>query len=199
MSRSGAHHKLGYRGTTNTLLNFGEGKFPVRAHPVPSGTGWAAREGLRCMFHMMNEARIGVRHGCRDARARRTRRASSTRASVRRAGRSPARNRRSQDARKRRSDHRTRRRQAHAAGAEGVCRRRLALGLLRRVSSTNSTPAPRAAPEAALLLEMLDAGGQRWQRMVAWRRTRSRSRSMAATATRATSWSKQYWRDNRLK
>ena len=27
---AGLNHKLGYRGTTNTLLNFGEGKFPVR-------------------------------------------------------------------------------------------------------------------------------------------------------------------------
>ncbi|MDE2617927.1 MAG: acyl-CoA dehydrogenase, partial [Burkholderiales bacterium] len=27
---AGLNHKLGYRGTTNTLLNFGEGKYPVR-------------------------------------------------------------------------------------------------------------------------------------------------------------------------
>jgi alkylation response protein AidB-like acyl-CoA dehydrogenase len=67
---AGLNHKLGYRGTTNTLLNFGEGKFPVRG---ASGGGLDGRgagaigylvgkpgEGLRCMFHMMNEARIGV-------------------------------------------------------------------------------------------------------------------------------------------
>jgi butyryl-CoA dehydrogenase len=67
---AGLNHKLGYRGTTNTLLNFGEGKFPVRGE---SGGGLDGRgggaigylvgkpgEGLRCMFHMMNEARIGV-------------------------------------------------------------------------------------------------------------------------------------------
>ena len=67
---AGLNHKLGYRGTTNTLLNFGEGKFAVRGE---SGGGLDGRgagaigylvgkpgEGLRCMFHMMNEARIGV-------------------------------------------------------------------------------------------------------------------------------------------
>ena len=64
---AGLNHKLGWRGTTNTLLNFGEGKYPVPS----TGSGQAAdgavgylvgkpHEGLRCMFHMMNEARIGV-------------------------------------------------------------------------------------------------------------------------------------------
>lgn len=58
---AGLNHKLGWRGTTNTLLNFGEGKFK------PGGQGGAVGylvgkpgEGLRCMFHMMNKARIGV-------------------------------------------------------------------------------------------------------------------------------------------
>ena len=51
---AGLNHKLGYRGTTNTLLNFGE-----RGGAI----GWrvgAPGEGLALMFHMMNEARIGV-------------------------------------------------------------------------------------------------------------------------------------------
>ncbi len=66
---AGLNHKLGWRGTTNTLLNFGEGKYPVRPS-TNSGQAAAAgaigylvgkpHEGLRCMFHMMNEARIGV-------------------------------------------------------------------------------------------------------------------------------------------
>jgi butyryl-CoA dehydrogenase len=58
---AGLNHKLGYRGTTNTLLNFGEGKFPVRG--ASGAVGYLVGqpgEGLRCMFHMMNEARIGV-------------------------------------------------------------------------------------------------------------------------------------------
>jgi alkylation response protein AidB-like acyl-CoA dehydrogenase len=58
---AGLNHKCGWRGTTNTLLNFGEGKF------TPQGKAGAIGylvgrpgEGLRCMFHMMNKARIGV-------------------------------------------------------------------------------------------------------------------------------------------
>ena len=68
---AGLNHKLGYRGIPNTLLNFGEGKFAVRGgvgHGGLDGAGSGAvgylvgkpGEGLRCMFHMMNEARIGV-------------------------------------------------------------------------------------------------------------------------------------------
>ena len=65
---AGLNHKLGWRGTTNTLLNFGEGKFPVGSSAGLDGQGAGAigylvgqpGEGLRCMFHMMNEARIGV-------------------------------------------------------------------------------------------------------------------------------------------
>ncbi|MBB2486003.1 acyl-CoA dehydrogenase [Mitsuaria sp. WAJ17] len=58
---AGLNHKLGYRGTTNCLLNFGEGRHQ------PGGQGGAIGyrvgapgEGLKAMFHMMNEARIGV-------------------------------------------------------------------------------------------------------------------------------------------
>ncbi len=58
---AGLNHKLGWRGTTNTLLNFGEGKYLVDG--APGAVGYLVGqpgEGLRCMFHMMNEARIGV-------------------------------------------------------------------------------------------------------------------------------------------
>ena len=62
---AGLNHKLGYRGTTNALLNFGEGRFAVRSASGARGgaIGYLVGkpgEGLRCMFHMMNEARIGV-------------------------------------------------------------------------------------------------------------------------------------------
>jgi alkylation response protein AidB-like acyl-CoA dehydrogenase len=58
---AGLNHKLGYRGIPNTLLNFGEGKHPARGGAGAIGylVGQAG-EGLRCMFHMMNEARIAV-------------------------------------------------------------------------------------------------------------------------------------------
>ena len=58
---AGLNHKLGYRGIPNTLLNFGEGKFPVQGKPGAIGyLVGRPGEGLRCMFHMMNEARIAV-------------------------------------------------------------------------------------------------------------------------------------------
>lgn len=58
---AGLNHKLGYRGTTNTLLNFGEGRYPVRGAAGAIGYRVGREgDGLRCMFHMMNEARIGV-------------------------------------------------------------------------------------------------------------------------------------------
>ena len=58
---AGLNHKLGWRGTTNTLLNFGEGKYPVggRAGAVGYLVGQPGK-GLHCMFHMMNEARIAI-------------------------------------------------------------------------------------------------------------------------------------------
>jgi alkylation response protein AidB-like acyl-CoA dehydrogenase len=54
VSLVGLNHKMGYRGTVNTLLNFGEnddcvGELVGEPH-----------RGLSYMFHMMNEARISV-------------------------------------------------------------------------------------------------------------------------------------------
>jgi alkylation response protein AidB-like acyl-CoA dehydrogenase len=51
---AGLNHKMGYRGTVNTLLNFGENGGAV-GYLVGE-----AHQGLSYMFHMMNEARIGV-------------------------------------------------------------------------------------------------------------------------------------------
>jgi alkylation response protein AidB-like acyl-CoA dehydrogenase len=58
---AGLNHKMGSRGTTNCLLNFGEGRHK------PAGKAGAIgylvgqpHQGLMNMFHMMNEARIGV-------------------------------------------------------------------------------------------------------------------------------------------
>jgi len=58
---AGLNHKLGYRGTVNALLNFGEGK--ARPQGQAGAIGYrvgAAGDGLAIMFTMMNEARIGV-------------------------------------------------------------------------------------------------------------------------------------------
>lgn len=58
---AGLNHKLGWRGIPNTLLNFGEGKYPVRGAAGAIGYRVGAPgAGLKGMFHMMNEARIAV-------------------------------------------------------------------------------------------------------------------------------------------
>ncbi len=51
---TGLIHKMGYRGTTSTMLNFGE-----QGGAVGYLVG-KPHQGLAQMFHMMNEARIGV-------------------------------------------------------------------------------------------------------------------------------------------
>jgi alkylation response protein AidB-like acyl-CoA dehydrogenase len=66
---AGLNHKLGWRGTSNALLNFGEGTYPVPSAAGQSGAPSAGAvgylvgqpgRGLQYMFHMMNEARINV-------------------------------------------------------------------------------------------------------------------------------------------
>ena len=58
---AGLNHKMGFRGTVNTVLNLGEGRW------TPQGAAGAIgylvgepHQGLKYMFHMMNEARSGV-------------------------------------------------------------------------------------------------------------------------------------------
>lgn len=61
---AGLNHKMGYRGTVNCALNFGENH--DRARGVGGAVGELVGEphkGLACMFHMMNEARIAVGTG----------------------------------------------------------------------------------------------------------------------------------------
>ncbi len=57
----GLNHKMGFRGTVNTIPNLGEGAY------LPGGEAGAVgylvgepHRGLAYMFHMMNEARIGI-------------------------------------------------------------------------------------------------------------------------------------------
>ncbi|MCY9783326.1 acyl-CoA dehydrogenase [Nocardiopsis sp. EMB25] len=61
---AGLNHKMGYRGTVNALLNFGEGAHTPGG--APGAVGYLVGEphqGLEYMFHMMNGARIGVGAG----------------------------------------------------------------------------------------------------------------------------------------
>lgn len=54
---AGLNHKMGQRGTVNTVLNVGEGGDTIGEIVGAPG------QGLACMFTMMNEARIGVAMG----------------------------------------------------------------------------------------------------------------------------------------
>lgn len=51
---TGLNHKMGYRGTVNTALAFGSER------PAVGELVGEPHQGLRYMFHMMNEARVGV-------------------------------------------------------------------------------------------------------------------------------------------
>ncbi|MCW1958775.1 MAG: acyl-CoA dehydrogenase [Mycobacterium sp.] len=64
VSLAGLNHKMGQRGITNTVLNFGDGTF------TPGGQAGAVgylvgepHRGIAYMFTMMNEARLGVGMG----------------------------------------------------------------------------------------------------------------------------------------
>ncbi|MGC4771755.1 acyl-CoA dehydrogenase family protein [Micromonospora sp. DT44] len=60
----GLNHKMGFRGTTNALLSFGDGGHTPGGQPGAVGhLVGAPHQGLAQMFHMMNEARIGVGAG----------------------------------------------------------------------------------------------------------------------------------------
>jgi alkylation response protein AidB-like acyl-CoA dehydrogenase len=88
VSLVGLNHKMGYRGTVNTVLYFGEGTH--RPDGAAGAIGYLVGQqnlGLAAMFHMMNEARIAVGAGAaRSATCTR----STMPGSVRRAGRSAA-------------------------------------------------------------------------------------------------------------
>ena len=58
---AGLNHKMGQRGITNTVLNFGDGTFTPGGQPGAVGylVGEAHR-GIVYMFHMMNEARLHI-------------------------------------------------------------------------------------------------------------------------------------------
>ena len=145
---AGLNHKMGYRGTTNTLLNFGEGRFQPQGRRARSAIWSASRTaGLACMFHMMNEARIGVGLGA--AMLGYTGYLHSLDYAREPPAGPPDRPGRQGPGAAAGADHRARRRPAHAAGAEGVRRGRAgAEPAAARRWSTTSTTAPTADERA---------------------------------------------------
>ena len=205
---AGLNHKLGYRGIPNTLLNFGEGKFAVRGSGGGGLDGAGAGavgyrvgkpgEGLRCMFHMMNEARIAIGLGAvmlgyagyeaslQYARDRATRPAGR----ARRARTSPSR-RCASSSTPTSSACCWRRRRTSRAAWRWRC--------IARGWSTSSTPAAATRPgEAALLLEVLTPIVKSWPSEWCLE-----ANSLAIQVHGGYGYTRdfaveQYWRDNRL-
>ncbi len=195
---AGLNHKLGYRGIPNTLLNFGEGKYPVRGGAGAIGyLVGKPGEGLRCMFHMMNEARIAVGLGATMlgyagyeasldyARNRPQGRAMGP------SGKDPA---QPQIAIIRHADVR-RMLLAQKSWCEGALA--LALYCARLVDELH-TGAPEAAAEAGLLLEMLTPIAKSWPSEWCLE-----ANSLAIQVHGGYGYTRdfpveQYWRDNRL-
>ncbi len=151
---AGLNHKMGFRGTTNCVLAFGEQQ-----------GAWAEligepNRGLACMFHMMNEARIGVGMGAAVLGYTGYLHALAY-ARERTQGRPPG----AKDPAKPQVpliDHADIRRMllAQKAAAEGA----LALCLMcaRLVDEQQHNPDERARNEASLLLEMLTPIAKAW-------------------------------------
>jgi alkylation response protein AidB-like acyl-CoA dehydrogenase len=201
---AGLNHKCGWRGTTNTLLNFGEGRYPVPStdsgQAVSGAVGYLVGQpgkGLQCMFHMMNEARIGVGmaatmlgmagyHASLDyARNRPQGRAVGP------AGKDPA------APQVRIIEHADVKRMllAQKAYAEGA----LALELYcARLVDEHHTGAPEAADDARLLLEVLTPIAKSWPSEWCLE-----ANSLAIQVLGGYGYTRdfpveQYWRDNRL-
>ena len=195
---AGLQPKLGYRGIPNTLLNFGEGRYAVRG--AAGAIGYLVGkpgEGLRCMFHMMNEARIAVGAGAA-AIGMAGYEASLAYAKTRRQGRRPG------PAGKdpatppvRIIDHADVRRMllAQKAYAEGG----LALALYcARLADDKATGTAEESRDAAILLEILTPIAKSWPSEWCLE-----ANSLAIQVLGGYGYTRdypveQYWRDNRL-
>jgi len=199
---AGLNHKCGWRGTTNTLLNFGEGQYPVAS----KGTGQASAgavgylvgqpgKGLACMFHMMNEARIGVGMAATMLGFAGFE-AALDYANTRTQGRALA-NKDPASAPVRLIEHADIKRMllAQKAYVEGA----LALALYcARLVDEQHTAAPEAADEARLLLEVLTPIAKSWPSEWCLE-----ANSLAIQVHGGYGYTRdfpveQYWRDNRL-
>jgi len=195
---AGLNHKLGYRGIPNTLLNFGEGKYPVRGGSGAIGylVGQPG-DGLRCMFHMMNEARIAVGLGAATlgyagyeasldyAKARPQGRPTGT------GGKDAT---RPQVPIIRHADVKR-----MLLAQKSYCEGALALELYcARLVDEQRTGAPEASAEAALLLEMLTPIAKSWPSEWCLEANSLAIQVLGGYGYTRDFSVEQYWRDNRL-
>ena len=196
---AGLNHKLGYRATTNTLLNFGEGRFPV--HGRPGAIGYRIGkpgDGLKCMFHMMNEARIGVGLGAAmlgyagyEASLDYARNRPQGRV-VGAGGKDPA------QPPVRIVEHADVKRMLLAQKA--VCRRRAGTGPVLRAARRRAADgrSGTAAAEATLLLELLTPSPRAGRASGAWRPNSLAIQVLGGYGYTRDYPVEQFWRDNRL-
>jgi alkylation response protein AidB-like acyl-CoA dehydrogenase len=158
---AGLNHKMGYRGTVNALLNFGEG-----THHRPDGQAGAVGflvgepgQGLAIMFHMMNEARISVGLGAA-ALACRGYRLALTYAKERRQGRAP--DRRDDPAQSPIVAHADVRRMLLAQKAYSEIALSLVLFCAELVDEEKTAPTPEQRAEASALLGLLTPLAKTW-------------------------------------
>ena len=154
VSLAGLIHKMGYRGTTSTMLSFGE-KGQCRGELVGE-----PHKGLSSMFHMMNEARIGVGMGA-VMLGYRGYLASLDYARERPQGRHPA-SKNPQSPQVPIVEHTDVRRmllaqKAYVEGGYALC-----LTCARLVDEQNSAPDEAARREAGLLLDLLTPIAKSW-------------------------------------
>ena len=151
---AGLIHKMGYRGTTSTMLSFGE-KGQCRGELVGE-----PHKGLTYMFHMMNEARIGVGMGA-VMLGYRGYLAALDYARERPQGRHPA-SKNPQAPQVKIIEHADVRRmllaqKAYVEGGYALC-----LTCARLVDEQNSAPDETARREAGLLLDLLTPIAKSW-------------------------------------
>jgi butyryl-CoA dehydrogenase len=194
----GLNHKLGWRGTPNTALAFGDGGHTPRG--AAGAVGYRVGEpgqGLRQMFHMMNAARIEIGLAA-SALGYAGFSASLDYARERRQGRLVT--RAGKDARAPQValvDHADVRRMllAQKAYAEGG----IALGLYAaRLLDEQATGTPEAAAEATQLLEVLTPVVKSWPSEWCLEANSLAIQVMGGSGYTRDFPVEQYWRDNRL-
>jgi len=186
----GLIHKCGWRGTTSTMLSFGE-----NGRCIGELVG-RPNEGLACMFHMMNEARISVGMGA-VMLGYRGYLAALRYARERSQGRRPG-NKNPHEPQLPLIEHADVRRMllAQKAYVEGA----FALGLYaaRLVDEQHTGESPEARAEAKMLLELLTPVVKSWPSQYCLE-----ANSLAIQIHGGYGYTRdfpveQYWRDNRL-
>jgi butyryl-CoA dehydrogenase len=186
---AGLFHKMGWRGTTSTALNFGDngecvGYLVGKPH-----------HGLSYMFQMMNEARIGVGMGAVMLGYAGYLYSWNTPASVRKVA-----CRQQRPEHRAGGDHSARRRQTHAADPKGLRRRLLRPGLYaaRLFDDTTTLETEAERKQAHELLDLLTPIVKSWPSEFCLKANELAIQILGGHGYTREYPVEQYYRDNRL-